>query len=230
MAKPIKKTNCIKCKNKGPCFKELNKTELELVDKNRLEVKFNKGEIICKQGSFASHIMYLYEGLIKVYIESNNKNHILNIIPSGQLIGLPSLFNDNIFHYSASSLEDSIVCCIDINIFRELTRHNASFASEIIKVLNEKAIIRYDRFISLSQKHLNGRFADAILYLSHEVYKNNIFKLSLSRKDLAELTGMSVESVIRTIKAFNNDGIIKISNEKIEITNLELLKKISEKG
>jgi len=230
MIEPLKNSNCAKCTKKGPCFLKLSEKELELVEENRLEVKFNKGEIICKQGSFASHIMYLYDGLIKVYLETQNKNQILNIIPPGRLIGLPSLFNENIFHYSASSIGNSIVCCIDINIFREITQSNPSFASEIIRILNEKAITMYHRLISVSQKQLHGRFADAIIFLSKEIYKGTSFELTLSRKDLAELTGMSVESLSRVVKEFKNDGIININEKKLEILNYRLLEKISLSG
>jgi len=54
--------------------------------------------------------------------------------------------------------------------------------------------------------------------------------LSLSRKDLAEYTGMSVISVIRILKDFNNDGIIKSTGKIIEIIDINRLSRISESG
>ena len=52
----------------------------------------------------------------------------------------------------------------------------------------------------------------------------------ISRKELAELTGMSTESVIRMLKKFKDDGIIKLEGKSVNIANYDLLRKISEYG
>ena len=97
MAIPKKTNSCKACTNKSSCFRKLTEEQLELIDKNRLEVSYKKGETILKQGSFASSILYLKKGLLKLYIEGkNDKNLIISIIPEGNLIGLPSLYGDSI--------------------------------------------------------------------------------------------------------------------------------------
>jgi len=83
---------------------------------------------------------------------------------------------------------------------------------------------------SLTQKQMNGRVADALIYLSENIFKSNAFEMILSRKDLAEFTGMSTMSVVRTLKDLKNEGIIKDEKGKIDIKNTELLKKISQSG
>lgn len=75
-----------------------------------MRVVYKKGETICKQGSFASHIMFLEEGLVKIYLEGNPRNLILTITPSNHLIGLPSIYEgNNTFLYSVSTYIDSKV-------------------------------------------------------------------------------------------------------------------------
>ena len=54
--------------------------------------------------------------------------------------------------------------------------------------------------------------------------------MNLSRKELAELTGMSTESVIRMLKKFKDDGIIEMNGKTVNIANYDLLLKISEYG
>ena len=103
MAKPLKKYNCIDCPLKANCFEHLTNEELELINSNRVELQYKKGEIICKQGAFANNILHIPEGFAKIYIEHNNKNLILKIVSSKDLISLPSLFNYNIFHYSVAT-------------------------------------------------------------------------------------------------------------------------------
>ncbi len=57
-----------------------------------------------------------------------------------------------------------------------------------------------------------------------------MFKLHFPRKDLAELSNMSVENLTRTIQDFQKDGIVKFSGNNVEILNIEMLKKISING
>ncbi len=231
MAIPKKTLSCKVCTNKSSCFRKLNITELELVDKNRLEVVYNKGETIIKQGSFASSILFLKKGLLKLYIEGkNNKNLIISIVPEGNLIGLPSLFGDPIFHYSAVSYEESTVCLIDMEMFRKFAMENAKFSAEVINIINQTTIQSFDRFFSISQKNIPGRFADLILYLSEQIYKKEAFSFPLSRKDFADLASISIESLSRVIKEFNDDKIISMHGKEIEILEPQLLRRISENG
>jgi len=72
--------------------------------------------------------------------------------------------------------------------------------------------------------------ADILLCLAGRVFKADEFEPNLSRKELAELTGLSTENVIRILKKFKDDGLIEEHNKTIKITNYELLTKISEHG
>ena len=113
----INTSTCAECKVKSICFKQLNSDELLLTNENKVQIQFKKGEIISKQGSFITHIMYLRTGYAKVYKETDiNHNLILDIIPNGKLIGLTYLFNqNNIARFSVAALENAVVCSIDRN-------------------------------------------------------------------------------------------------------------------
>ena len=223
--------SCTVSNSKCICFDVLTDEERELIDKNRIEVRYKKGEIICKHGTFASHVIFLKEGLVKVYLEGLNNSLILKIITSGNLIGLTTVMEDNtVFHYSSSAYVDSTASLIDINIFRQIIKQNAEFASSIINVLCENSLQTFGRFFCLTHKQLYGRMADILLCLSERIFKDRSFVMNLSRKELAELTGMSTESVIRMLKKFKDDGIIKVDGKTVNISNYELLMKISEYG
>ncbi|MFP4470632.1 MAG: Crp/Fnr family transcriptional regulator [Bacteroidales bacterium] len=213
------------------CFELLTTEQMALIEGNQVTVNYKKGETICKQGSYASHILMLKQGLVKVFLEGNPRNLILTIIPSGQLIGLPSIFEGNkVFLYSVTTYVDSIVQMINIDIVKQLIAENAAFASRIINVLNENTAQHYGRFFSLMQKQLHGRMADILLCLSQRIFKTRTLHLPLSRADLAELTGMSTESVIRIIKDFKEDKLISVRAKTIEIIDFVRLERISEYG
>jgi CRP/FNR family transcriptional regulator len=194
-------------------------------------VRFKKGEIICKQGSFASHVMFLREGLVKVYMEGANNSLILTIMPEGNFIGLTSLYDGNpLMQYSVSAYMDSVVQLIDINVFREITTNNAKFSNEIIKVLSAASALTYGRFYCITNKQSYGRLADLLLCLSNRVFKRNTFDLFLTRKEIAELACLSTENVIKILKKFKDDGLIEIHGKTFTIKNYELLEKVSDFG
>jgi len=212
------------------CFKTLNVQQLSEIDNQRLEVSYKAGETICKQGSFASHILYVRKGFVRVFMEGKDKNMILSIVPEGNYIGLISLFGDSIFHYSAIAYEDCEVCLLDTNLFNKLVLDNAEFAALVIKNLNIISIRTYERLFSISQKNIPGRFADLMLYLCEDIYKSNQFEIPFSRKEFAELASMSIESLSRVLKDFNSDGVVEIRGKKIQINNINKLRKISLNG
>lgn len=228
----LEATKCAECKEKSHCFKQLNEDELNLTNINKVQIHFKKGEIISKQGSFVTHIMYLKSGFAKVYKETDlDHNLILDIIPEGKLIGLTSLFNnDNIARFSVAALENAVVCSIDRKTIEKLIHQNSQFARTVISSLNEESLQFYDKMASLTQKQMNGRVADALIYLSETIFTSPKFKMILSRKELADFTGMSMMSVVRTLKDLKAEKIIEDEKGFIEIKNINTLRQISLKG
>ena len=104
--------------------------------------RYSAGENICKQGTFASHIMVLNEGLAKIYKEGGNDTLILKILPAVNIIGLNTLFDgNNVFQYSAMAYLSSKVQMIEMNAFKQLINTNAKFAAKIISMLSRNCVL-----------------------------------------------------------------------------------------
>ena len=223
--------SCVSYEYELSCFELLTQSEKDFLHSHSVFVNYKKGENICKQGSLTSQIMYLHQGLVKVYLEGNPKDLILTVVKEHNLLGLQALYEgNNTFPYSISTYTDSSVQIIDLNIFKEILQHNPVFAYRIINILNESTSQSYGRIFSLTQKQLHGRLADILLCLSRKIFKSESFDLPLSRSDLSDLTSMSTESVIRIMKDFKDDGIIDINNKSITLLDLSRLENISAKG
>lgn len=209
----------------------LSQEEHDFLFSNSVLVKFDKQEIIYKQGGLVSNILMVESGLVKVYIENENNLLVLKIVTAGNLLGLTSLSEkNNTYQYNAMAYVDSVIRQIDINAFRKVVKQNATFAKEIIDMLNSNSIQINGRFFCLSHKQSFGRLADILLCLSERVFKEQEFELPLSRKELAELTGLQPETVIRLLKQFTTDGLIKIDGKRMSILDFNSLHEISEKG
>ena len=223
--------SCKGCKQSSKCFSRLLPAQVEFIDHYKVQIDYSMGEDVCKQGAFASSIIYIVDGLIKLSIEGpNNKSFILRIVKPTEFIGLSSLFGENIYHYSAKTLKDTTICMIEKDSIAKLARENGIFASEIIKWHCHIETHHYKKFQSLTYKQLHGRLADTLLYLSKEDFgMENIFQY-LTRKDLAELSAMSTEGAVRILSEFDKDGIIELKGKNIEILDMEKLVRISKAG
>jgi len=230
MARFIQSHNCVDCNCNNSIFKHLNHDELELINQNRFEVSFKAGEMMFKQGTPSPHFLCLTTGLAKLYIEGYGKNLILSLAKPVEYILGPGIFVDNRHHYSASAVEDSTACLVDVNTFKQIMHLNLEFNDEFIRRISIMTIFNFEQFISLTQKQMNGRIADALFYLSEQIYGSNPFEMSISRQDLADLSGMSKESAIRILKEFKDEGILAVDGNSLHILNPSQLKKISETG
>lgn len=230
MAKFIQTLNCVNCSCKNPIFYGLSDSELELINSNRYEVQFKAGEVMFKQGTPSPHFLCLTSGLAKIYIEGKGKNLILGLVKPVEYILGPGIYVDGRHHYSASAVEDSTACLVDVQSYKHLIRNNSSFAEEFIRRVSQMTIFNFEQVISLTQKQMPGRIADALLYLAEKIYCTNPFRMSISRQDLADLSGMSKESAIRILKEFKEENILSTEGSTVNILNPKLLKQISETG
>lgn len=213
------------------CFDLLSPEERKLIDDNSVQITYKKGEMICKQGGFVSQIMYVEQGLAKVFIENGSNSLLLRITPDGSFIGLSALSDEfATFPYSAKVYIDSVIRQVDVTTFRSVLNSNSRFAAEIINILSANSVQIYGRFFCLTFKQAYGRLADIILCLSERIFKQDKFDLPLSRKDIAELSGMSSETVVRMLKKFNEDGLIRMNGKSMEVADVEKLHRISETG
>ena len=103
----------------------LTEDEKLLIDRHSVSITFKKGETVCKRGAFASHIYYMEDGLVKVYLEEKSKNLILMLAIRNNLLGMAAIFDGNDkLPYSVTAYTDSKIRMIDINIFRQLLKQN----------------------------------------------------------------------------------------------------------
>ncbi len=224
-------TGCTVSMHKCRCFEKLSDEQKAYMDSKSVVINYKKGEVVCKKGSFASHVMYMEKGLAKVFIEDGVNTLVLKIVPEGTLFGLSSISEEhNTFQYSVMAYVDSDIRQIDVGVFREMVMQNPVFAREVIETFSNNSSQINGRFFCLTHKQSYGRLADILICLSDRIFKNTDFDLPLSRKELAELSGMSPETVIRMLKKFDEDGLIEVNGKSLSIKDYTRLKRISETG
>ena len=223
--------NCHLCSLRSPLFNYLGNEELENITNTKKRVYFKQGETIIKQGAPLTHVISFTNGLAKAYIEGkNNRNLILQFIRPTNFIGGPGIYVDSKHYFTVTAIEDSAVCFIDMAVFKDIIRKNPDFADAFLQQLSRNGIFNYERFISLTQKNMPARIADGLLYLQNEIFAGRNNEINISKQDLADLTGMTKDSVIRTLKELMDDQYIEVDQSKITIIDLSKLTRLSEHG
>jgi CRP/FNR family transcriptional regulator len=224
-------SSCESCTRRWKNFQYLTKEELDLVNENRYEATFKPGEIILKQGSPTSNALFIASGMAKTYIEGmNGKNFIISIALPGRLILGPGAYVDSRHTYTVSAITPVQACFINFEIFKQIVRVNGVFAESLIADISAKSLVSLTRMVNLSQKKMQGRLAEALLYLSDVVFKNDEYEMILSRQELGEMTNMAKECVVRILKELEDSGVIYSDSSKIRILDKEKLIQVSVKG
>ena len=231
MAKESLFTSCTISSSSSKCFKNLTPEEEAYLNSRSTLINYRKGELIAKQGSYASHVMYLVSGLVKVFLDNDVNTLVLKIVCPETLFGLTAMSNEQSqFQYSSMAYINSEIRQIELSAFKEVLMQNPSFAKQVIDTLSAGNTQINGRFFCLTYKQSYGRLADILICLSDRIFMTREFHLPLSRRELAELANMSQETLIRMLKKFDDDGLISITDKTFRILDYQRLHKISETG
>lgn len=232
---------CLKCKDRccARCFDDgdenifncLTTDELEMLVKEKRHVVFNAGETILKQNTSASHVVCIKRGLAKIIAEGeSDKKLILRLVANHAILTGGGIFIDEIRHFTVQAVTQVECCFIDSEKIYELVSNNSRFAFELLKLNNQQNIQMLNNLVGITQKYMPGRVSDLLLYLKNEIFLSNPFDTRLSRQELADMTGMTMESFIRILKEFTSSGIIAVDGANIHVLDEEALQMISRKG
>lgn len=191
---------------------------------------FKKGDLVFKQNVKTDYLLYLRKGKVKFCYEENEKSIIITIDKAPTLLGLVNILNEDVNSFSIIAIEDCETCVIDLKKFKTITIRDKQMLFNIMSFSTKMFKKSIYNFISLAHKNSTGRIADILLFLAENIYESYSFVLPLSRQELAEFAGCSKEQVIHTLRDFYASKIINISAKKIDIIDLEKLRKISKYG
>ena len=219
------------CEIQAPCFQQLSREEVDQIRNSKTQVLFRKGDTLTKQGTFASYILFLISGVVKLYIEGNdNRNFNISIILPGEFIGLSSVFSKNKYTYTTSGLTDCQALLIEKESLERILRENGTFSFNLTQRYCVQNATLHEVLYNQQFKQMNGRLAGTLLYLNRlKENQPNIFQL-LTRKDLANFAGISTESTVKLLKMFEKEGLIELQEKDILLLDIDNILGIYKRG
>ncbi len=202
---------------------------------DHLEIhNFKKNQYIYIEGEEPECLWCLFKGKVKKIKEGvGGRVQILRLMRPVQYFGYRAHFAEECYVSSAMAIEPSVVGSLPLTIVDELIRTNNNVAMFFIQELARNLGGSDTRIVTLTQKHIRGRLAEAlVVLLDHYGYEddNSTLKIYMAREDLASLSNMTTSNAIRTLSTFVNDKIIVVDGRRIKIINEPMLRKISKLG
>lgn len=212
----------------------LTNEEKRIVAENLSIHSFKKNQIIYAEGDQPEYLWCMLKGKVKKTKEGvGGRIQILRLIRPVQYFGYRAFFASEPYVSSASAFEPSTLGAIPLELVRDLIRKNKDLAWFFIQELSRNLGGSDTRIVNLTQKHIRGRLAEAlIVLLDNYGYEEDLstLKIYMSREDLANLSNMTTSNAIRTLSSFVSEKILLVDGRRIKIINEPVLRKISKFG
>jgi len=180
--------------------------------------KVSAGETIFSEGQSCFFYFQLVSGKVRwENIDEEGKECIHAIVEPGESFGEMSLFDDCPYSANAVAVEDSVLIRLHKPVFLELLKENNEINFAFTKLFSKRLRFRFLIIKSFASHCPEKRIATILNYLKEEK-KNfcpNCNLLKLTRQELADMTGLRVETVIRTMRTMHDKGELEIVKGKV---------------
>ena len=195
--------------------------------------RYKKSQIIYAEGEEPDFLWCLLKGKVKTFKSGiGERVQIIRLYRPVQYFGYRAYFAEN-YTSSAAAFEPSTVGCIPMDVVEKLLHENNRLAMFFIHELSRNLGGSDNKIVTLTQKHIRGRLAEALLLLADNYGLEDddaTLKICMSREDLASLSNMTSSNATRTLGTFVEEQLILVDGRRIKIINPQRLKKISRFG
>lgn len=213
-------------------LEELPEKDLKALKSKMISYKFKKGKMVFSEGTYPSGIFYLKKGKVKKYkTDRDGREHIIYVCNSGELFGYPALLSEEPYSDSAATLEDAVLDFIPKDAFFKILEQSPILSTKLLKNLSHEFGVLENSIINFAHQSVRERLALSLLILKEKFRdKNNPnspVEITLSREDLSNVTGTVVETLVRLLHDFKDEGLIETEGRKIRILDAKKLVKVA---
>jgi CRP-like cAMP-binding protein len=203
---------------------ETAKSTQRLLD--RFGRKYEGGEIIFNEDETAEEVFMIVDGRVRLIKKVRLVERDLVVLKVGDIFGEAALLGDTSHLCSAVSLGKCQVLAFKAEDFEKLLKEQPNVALKLIGQLVRRLQSAEDRIENMMFGDSQSKIVNTIIKLAQNTPKTaNKILLNISPIELSSRIGLDIDSVKQGILQLRKDKYLRISNEKIEILNLEALRK-----
>lgn len=191
------------------------------------ERAFVEGSLIFSEGDRADFLPTVLSGRVKmVRYPEPGKEVIIGTFGTGEIFAIPPALDGKRFPSTAIAMEDSRILMLPRPQFLELLQSSPEFSAVIMQRMCGILRDRSDTIHVLSTQSAEQRVAKVLLSLLEKEKPQLPVKVTLRRQDIAEMSGLTLESTIRSIRKLADRGLVTIVRGKIVIESTDGLEKL----
>jgi len=216
-----------------PILASLSQRDWEKVKHLFVEKRFGKDDYIFFEGDPFSWLGVVLEGRVKMIKHSENgKDVVLDLIAPGEMLGELAAFNGEPYPATAQAMEPTVVASIHRDDYLRLLKQYPALALRVIEELGRRLREAQEMIKSMAVERVERRIARILLKLAATTGSSSeegiVIELSLSRQDIAEMVGTTVETAIRTMSKFGKKGLVQTKRGRVIILDPHQLVRIAE--
>lgn len=230
---PIKDfSSCAYCSVRRLCLPvSVDREEINIIDDlvaNRPSL--NKSDYLFHAGDKFTSLYAIKSGAVKTYGSTKGgREQITGFHFSGELIGLDAIGN-NMHNCTAVALEKTVICAIPYKSIEEVSLHVPAIQQEITRLMSREIRNDEEMLMAMGSMRAEQRVAcflfslyRRLLLRSKEKYT---FRLPMTREEIGNYLGLSLETVSRRMSSLHEDGIIDVENRLITLRDIDALQAI----
>lgn len=224
-----KVNDCNNCLNSNCIIKKNSNSEsMQQLIRSKNTIVCKKGQQFISEGAPVNGLYFIQNGHAKVLKTGiNGKEQILRFVDNGEIIGHRGFGTSKTYTIGAVAINETIVCNFTSETLKEMFQKNPDLTYDLMLFYAEELNKSENKIKSIAQMTVREKVIDTLLYINRKfgVNSKNFLSLQLSRREIADFAGTTNEQVIRTLSSLKQEGIIELKGKKINIIELDKLKK-----
>lgn len=208
----------------SPLMQNLSSEISQQLLKLGVKKSISANEQIFAENDQASFLPIVLKGKVKmVRFPDVGKEVIIGIFQDGEIFAIPPALDGKKFPATAIAMEETHLLLLPRPAFLNLMKESSEFSAIIMERMCGLLRNRTETVQILTTPSSEKRVGAVLLKLTNENKGNHPTKITLRRQDIAEMSGLTIETTIRSIRSLAKKDYVVIIRGKIIVKNTEKL-------
>jgi CRP/FNR family transcriptional regulator, anaerobic regulatory protein len=184
------------------------------------------GETLFSEGDEADSVYEVTRGMLRLYkLLPDGRRQITGFLSAGHFLGLAP---EGFCVYTAEAITEVTLCRYTRAAFDRLIDEVPGFAKKLLAVASHELSAAQSQMLLLGRKAAVEKVASFLLMMADQAEDETMIGLPMTRSDIADYLGLTIETVSRTLTRLKHDGLIALPTpDRIQIRDHGQLKELA---
>ncbi len=212
-------------------FQGMSEEQMRMVEQRTVMREVRRREVLYLPGDAGDRIYLLKRGVVKISaIQEDGREVLLALLHKGEVFGEEAVLDAAPRDHMAEAYEDALICIVTRQDFMDMLRSNPEMTFKVTKLIGLRLKTFRSRVEHLLFKGASQRLAATLLELAREHGVSDaqgvLVPLRLSQQDLANLIGVTRESVNLALSDFRRRGLVVLESRAIRLPRPQALQEL----